>query len=733
MAKDKSEKKKKTVTEPAAEVEDIEMVGTENIEKPKKVKEEISIPLEDLSPIAHPLAQKKLLKKLHKTIKKASKARQVKRGVKEVAKGIRKGEKGLLVLAADITPIDIISHLPVMSEEAQIPYVFVTSKEELGHASSTKRPTSCVMVCPDQKRSAKRKEGDAETSSLLSLIMSGKTKSAPAGITRKKSKEAAPSNDVAATSAGTDVSHAIPTQGSAKPDKAVYDAEQERIKGEIDALQAKSGTWLVQTADVVTPSHYAKCVVVRQSAVKEKISLVTKSGTGNDRRNALRAELDGLRAQQSSGKTTRNKVHEQLKSLQEGIQKKIKDLQAARSKTPFRTVEDVDAHIKNLDKQVESGSMKLADEKRALQEISQTRRARKTVEGFQAESDAIDADRARIDELKKQLDDPESKAISDRYDTIKGELDELKKESDKVYASRNKLFDERTALQSQLDSLFNEKHDLAQQYREANDRYWAKVNEDRARRAERTRAQRALEEEQKKKEVAERLREEASQPAFQVQIEDCQTLIDYLSGKSKSAPITSTSSKEESADEPKLDIRKVESGPQDGMVVRKKKGQDDEAYFVGGKGKKGKKGGAKANGNNAPSETSSNNFNIPFATLSALLSLSIPPPASAADVPRVVEDLKKKKAWFEANQARVTGEAIAKAEADIRRLTNGKVEPKSVPETPTEGVVPPGGGGENPAEPASTPKVTDLLDVRVSSEDIVDKLEEVKEQEGETA
>jgi len=67
--------------------------------------------MEDLSPLAHPLAQRKLVKKLHKTIKKgpsiscfltsgtliratASKARQVKRGVKEVVKGIRKGEKG---------------------------------------------------------------------------------------------------------------------------------------------------------------------------------------------------------------------------------------------------------------------------------------------------------------------------------------------------------------------------------------------------------------------------------------------------------------------------------------------------------------------------------------------------------------------------------------------------------------------------------------------------------------
>ena len=83
--------------------------------KVKKEKEEIVINLDELSPIARPLAQRKLLKKLQKTIKKgivffsfcvillfliltcrlsASKQRQVKRGVKEVVKGIRTGEKG---------------------------------------------------------------------------------------------------------------------------------------------------------------------------------------------------------------------------------------------------------------------------------------------------------------------------------------------------------------------------------------------------------------------------------------------------------------------------------------------------------------------------------------------------------------------------------------------------------------------------------------------------------------
>ncbi|KAJ3479826.1 hypothetical protein NLI96_g8785 [Meripilus lineatus] len=171
--KEKKEKKQKEVKEDTKVNEDVEMVDAVEVpteKKSKKDKEEIVIPIEDLSPIAHPLAQKKLLKKLHKTIKRASKSRQVKRGVKEVVKGIRKGEKGLLILAADITPIDIISHLPVLSEDAGIPYVFIPSKEELGHASATKRPTSCVMICPNQKKKPKKdSDGKEDTEDYREL------------------------------------------------------------------------------------------------------------------------------------------------------------------------------------------------------------------------------------------------------------------------------------------------------------------------------------------------------------------------------------------------------------------------------------------------------------------------------------------------------------------------------------------------------------------------------------
>lgn len=101
-----------------------------------------------LSPIAQPLANEKLTGRTLKLVRKAAKAKSVRRGVKEVLKALRRKEKGVMVIAGNVTPIDVISHLPVLCEDNNIPYIYVPAKEELGAASSTKRPTSCVLVLP---------------------------------------------------------------------------------------------------------------------------------------------------------------------------------------------------------------------------------------------------------------------------------------------------------------------------------------------------------------------------------------------------------------------------------------------------------------------------------------------------------------------------------------------------------------------------------------------------------
>jgi len=117
------------------------------------------VPLAALVPFANPLCDDKVGKKVLKAVKKAAKQKCLKRGVKEVVKAVRKTPAtipssnalpvGIVVLAADISPMDVISHIPVLCEDHNIPYVFLPSRAELGAAGSTKRPTSVVMVTPN--------------------------------------------------------------------------------------------------------------------------------------------------------------------------------------------------------------------------------------------------------------------------------------------------------------------------------------------------------------------------------------------------------------------------------------------------------------------------------------------------------------------------------------------------------------------------------------------------------
>lgn len=101
---------------------------------------------EAINILASPLASKKSTKKAHKLVRKATQSKSLRRGVKELVKGLRKGDKGIAILAGDVFPIDVMSHLPILLEEHNVPYLFVPSKRDLGAAACTKRPTSCVLV-----------------------------------------------------------------------------------------------------------------------------------------------------------------------------------------------------------------------------------------------------------------------------------------------------------------------------------------------------------------------------------------------------------------------------------------------------------------------------------------------------------------------------------------------------------------------------------------------------------
>ena len=119
--KDKKEKKEKVV----------EVVEEAKEEEPNTLKSDYIQRL-FVSPIADPLASDKLSKKLLKLIQRGMKDKIVKRGVKETVKAVRKGAKGIVIIAADISPIDVLSHLPILCEDKSVPYIYVKSRAEVG-------------------------------------------------------------------------------------------------------------------------------------------------------------------------------------------------------------------------------------------------------------------------------------------------------------------------------------------------------------------------------------------------------------------------------------------------------------------------------------------------------------------------------------------------------------------------------------------------------------------------
>ncbi|KAG8224397.1 hypothetical protein J437_LFUL004003 [Ladona fulva] len=100
-----------------------------------------------VSVIAKPMASRKLAKKLYKLIKKSAKQKTfLRNGLKDVQTRIRKGETGIVILAGDVTPIDVVCHLPGVCEELSIPYIYTPSRQDIGTAMGVKRGSVTVMI-----------------------------------------------------------------------------------------------------------------------------------------------------------------------------------------------------------------------------------------------------------------------------------------------------------------------------------------------------------------------------------------------------------------------------------------------------------------------------------------------------------------------------------------------------------------------------------------------------------
>ncbi len=89
---------------------------------------------------------KDLTQKAYEAISVAKTSGKLRKGVNETTKAVERGIAKLVVMAMDVTPEEVLMHVPLICDEKQIPYTYVPSKLELGKAAGIDVPTSSIAI-----------------------------------------------------------------------------------------------------------------------------------------------------------------------------------------------------------------------------------------------------------------------------------------------------------------------------------------------------------------------------------------------------------------------------------------------------------------------------------------------------------------------------------------------------------------------------------------------------------
>lgn len=374
------------------------------------------------------------------------------------------------------------------------------------------------------------------------------------------------------------------------------------------------------------------------------------------RQQELRAKLGEIRTKQQGFKTSRLSTQDKIKGLDTQLKARIQEQKTAKSRIPFKSVEEVDREIAKLDQQVDSGKMKLVDEKKALADITSLRKQRKAFAGFDESQKSIDDVKNNIAELRKELDNPEYKSLSDEYTTIQQELDTIKVEQDGAFKDLNASRDALTKSRADQDQKYADIKQHQDTYYQSL-RAFRDYDREAARQREvKRKAERDAYVLEKKRKDFDRDLEEASWPAYGEEIKACDNLMrvldpSYVKSTSAAGPGLFAA----------IAQRTVDAVGLKGTKLAKKGEEEEESYFVGGGGKKGKKGKKSRNGTGSaspstPTEAKDLGKFFDPGVVQQFETVGVSPPSSQEEISVVLEKVKQKREFWTNDQQRKTKE-----------------------------------------------------------------------------
>jgi len=94
----------------------------------------------------------KVPENLQKAIKTAvttiaeSRDSKIRKGMNEVTKSIERGTAKFVVMAEDVSPPEILFHVPMLCDEKKIPYAYLSTKRDIGNVAKINVGSSAISI-----------------------------------------------------------------------------------------------------------------------------------------------------------------------------------------------------------------------------------------------------------------------------------------------------------------------------------------------------------------------------------------------------------------------------------------------------------------------------------------------------------------------------------------------------------------------------------------------------------
>lgn len=82
----------------------------------------------------------------YELVEKARETGKISKGTNETTKQVERGLAKLVIMAEDVSPEEILAHMPLLCEEKNTPYTYVPSKKELGTAAGLEVSAASVAI-----------------------------------------------------------------------------------------------------------------------------------------------------------------------------------------------------------------------------------------------------------------------------------------------------------------------------------------------------------------------------------------------------------------------------------------------------------------------------------------------------------------------------------------------------------------------------------------------------------